>query len=310
MMPRSGGADEGLRRAFTLSSNDAEEPLLAADAPAHPPAPHAARVAFGPFEADLQTGELRRAGRRVPLQPKPFRVLAVLLREPGELVTRERLRLELWSDSTTVDFDQGLGFCVRQVRQALEDDARRPRYVETLPRRGLRFIAPVAPASSPGPAASSVEPLVSVPAAAAPSRDWRARAAGLLARLARRLRGAVRVALLCVPALLLVPPALRLPAEAREPVQRQGEAAARHAFVAAGVAPAALAQATGTRLKLVVQLVRVGDGAPLWTRSYALSERESDAELVRRASTELDGALTTLTHAPAVRRTEAPRATR
>jgi DNA-binding winged helix-turn-helix (wHTH) protein len=98
---------------------------------------------FGRFELDLVEQRLRREGLRVRLQPQPFKLLTLLARRAGELVTREELRRELWGDGSFVDFEQGLGFCVRQVRSALGDSARSPLYIETLPRRGYRFAAPV-----------------------------------------------------------------------------------------------------------------------------------------------------------------------
>lgn len=100
-------------------------------------------VRFGAFRFCPQTGELERQGRRVKLQPQPAKLLAVLLSRPDELVTREELRQQLWADDTFVDFDQGLNFSIRQVRTALGDDAETPRFIETLPRRGYRFVAPV-----------------------------------------------------------------------------------------------------------------------------------------------------------------------
>lgn len=103
----------------------------------------ARKVRFGVFELDPQTGELRKGGLRIRLQEQPFRVLVTLLRHPGQLVTREELRKELWPDETFVDFDQGLGTAIRKLREALGDSADNPRFVETLPRRGFRFIAPV-----------------------------------------------------------------------------------------------------------------------------------------------------------------------
>lgn len=96
---------------------------------------------FGNFEADLKTGELRKNGRPVKLQPQPFKVLALLLERPGELVTREDIHQILWGDDTFVDFERGLNFAINRIREALGDDADRPRYIETLPRRGYRFIA-------------------------------------------------------------------------------------------------------------------------------------------------------------------------
>jgi len=98
---------------------------------------------FGPFELDLQTQQLRRAGALLRIQPQPFKVLSVLVDRAGEVVTRDRLRHELWGDETFVDFEQGLNYCIRQIRAVLGDEAQTPRWVETIPRRGYRFIAPV-----------------------------------------------------------------------------------------------------------------------------------------------------------------------
>lgn len=100
-------------------------------------------VRFGVFEADLQTGELHKNGVRVSLQGQPFQVCAILLERSGELVTREELRQKVWPEDTFVDFDQALNTAITKIRIALGDDADNPRFVETLPRRGYRFIAPV-----------------------------------------------------------------------------------------------------------------------------------------------------------------------
>jgi DNA-binding winged helix-turn-helix (wHTH) protein len=98
---------------------------------------------FGRFELQLREGELRKDGVLVRLQPQPYKLLVLLLRRPGELVTRDEVRRALWGETTFVDFQQGVGFCVKQLRAALGDDARRSLYVQTLPRRGYRFVAPV-----------------------------------------------------------------------------------------------------------------------------------------------------------------------
>jgi DNA-binding winged helix-turn-helix (wHTH) protein len=100
-------------------------------------------VRFGLFELDVKTGELRKRGGKVRLQEQPFQVLAMLVARPGELVTREELRQKLWADAVFVDFDHGLNKAVGKIRRALGDLAESPRFVETLERRGYRFIAPV-----------------------------------------------------------------------------------------------------------------------------------------------------------------------
>jgi DNA-binding winged helix-turn-helix (wHTH) protein len=100
-------------------------------------------IRFGPFEADLRTRELRRNGLKLKLQEQPFQVLVMLLERAGELVTREEIRAKLWPQDTFLDFDHGLNAAVRRLREALNDNASLPRFVETLPRRGYRFIAAV-----------------------------------------------------------------------------------------------------------------------------------------------------------------------
>ena len=101
------------------------------------------RIRFGVFELDLRSGELRKLGIKIKLHNQPFQVLATLLEHPGEVVTREQLRRKLWPADTFVDFDVGLNSAIKKLRDALGESAEAPRYVETLPRRGYRFIAPV-----------------------------------------------------------------------------------------------------------------------------------------------------------------------
>lgn len=128
-------------------------------------------VRFGPFEADLSAGQLRKHGFRVKLQDQPFSILAAFLEHQGEVVTREQLRQRLWPEGTFVDFDNSLNAAINKLREALGDSADNPRYVETLPRRGYRFIAPlqgngaqhagapaVAPAPDPPPQHSRANP--------------------------------------------------------------------------------------------------------------------------------------------------------
>lgn len=101
------------------------------------------RLRFGEFELDLEQCELRKKGRPVRLQPQPCKALSALASRPGELVTREELKHQIWSGTTFVDFEQGLNFCVRQIRLALDDDAESPKFIETVPRRGYRFVFPI-----------------------------------------------------------------------------------------------------------------------------------------------------------------------
>ncbi len=102
-----------------------------------------APIRFGVFDVDLHSGELRRQGVKVKLQQQPFQALVMLLERPGEVVTREELRKKLWPAQTFVDFDRGLNKAINRLREALGDDADNPRFIETLPQRGYRFIAPV-----------------------------------------------------------------------------------------------------------------------------------------------------------------------
>ncbi len=107
-------------------------------------------IRFGVFEFDSESGDLRKDGKTRPrLQGQPLDVLLLLLERPGEIVTREELRQRLWSADTFVDFDHSLNTAVNKLREALEDSASNPRFVQTLPRRGYRFIAPVAPGEVP-----------------------------------------------------------------------------------------------------------------------------------------------------------------
>jgi DNA-binding winged helix-turn-helix (wHTH) protein len=100
-------------------------------------------LCFGEFELEVGTDELRRQGRRVKLQPQPSRLLSLLARRAGALVTREEIRRELWPEGTYVDFDQSVNFAIRQIRDVLHDVPDRPLFIETVPKRGYRFIAPV-----------------------------------------------------------------------------------------------------------------------------------------------------------------------
>jgi DNA-binding winged helix-turn-helix (wHTH) protein len=105
------------------------------------PAPAPERILqFEEFELNLRSGELSRDGRRIRLQLQPFRILEILLEQPCHLVTREELRERLWPKDTFVDFDHSLNTAIKKLREALSDEANKPRFIETLPRRGYRFI--------------------------------------------------------------------------------------------------------------------------------------------------------------------------
>jgi DNA-binding winged helix-turn-helix (wHTH) protein/TolB-like protein len=140
------------------------------------------RVRFGDFEADLASGELRRAGTTVPIQDLPFRLLAALVERPGELVTRSELTARLWGSDTFVDAAAGLNTAVAKLRDALDDTADRPAFIETVPKRGYRFVGRVEPADSPVVRGAPPAAIAALP----PSRRWRT---GLIA---------VAAALVCI----------------------------------------------------------------------------------------------------------------
>jgi DNA-binding winged helix-turn-helix (wHTH) protein/TolB-like protein len=140
------------------------------------------RVRFGDFEADLASGELRRAGTTVPIQDLPFRLLAALVERPGELVTRSELTARLWGSDTFVDAAAGLNTAVAKLRDALDDTADRPAFIETVPKRGYRFVGRVEPADSPAVRDAPPATIAALP----PSRRWRT---GLIA---------VAAALVCI----------------------------------------------------------------------------------------------------------------
>jgi DNA-binding winged helix-turn-helix (wHTH) protein len=135
-------------------------------------------VRFGVFEVDCRTGELRKYGVKIQLQDQPLQILLMLLECPGEMVTREEIQARLWPSGTIVEFEHSIGTAIKKLRHALGDDAGTPRYVETLPRRGYRFIAPV---DSPVPQLTVVNEPVAL---AAGSRSWRPWAAAVALLLA------------------------------------------------------------------------------------------------------------------------------
>ena len=162
-----------------------------------PTASPSQRVRFDAFEVDLRSGELRKHGLKIKLHQQPFQILALLLEHPGEVVTREELQRQLWPSDTFVDFDVGLNSAVKKLREALHESAERPRFIETLPRRGYRFIGTV----DSGPAAetpSTLPALATVEGNLAPLEQKRLGASGTTKRrwMLRSLAGtAVTLAL-------------------------------------------------------------------------------------------------------------------
>jgi DNA-binding winged helix-turn-helix (wHTH) protein len=120
-------------------------------------------IRFGDFQADLAAGELRKAGNRIKIQDQPMLILGALLERPGELVTREELTQRIWPEVQALDFEHGLNVAVKKLRTALNDSADAPRYIETLPRKGYRFVATIERDAEPGPVADT-------PAAQEPAR--------------------------------------------------------------------------------------------------------------------------------------------
>lgn len=107
------------------------------------PLRHASVVRFGTYEVSFQSGELRKAGMKIRVQQQPMKLLQILLERPGEVITREELRSRIWPEETFGDFDQAVNVAIAKLRSALGDSAENPRYIETLPKRGYRFIADV-----------------------------------------------------------------------------------------------------------------------------------------------------------------------
>jgi DNA-binding winged helix-turn-helix (wHTH) protein len=137
---RSSTASDGHGESLQISIGYTDLKAMTEESNGPQPAP---RYRFGVFEVDAATGELRRQGLRVKLNSQPFQVLLMLLDRPGQLLTREEISRELWPDGTFVDYEHGVNSAINRIREALGDTAASPRFLETLARRGYRFIAPV-----------------------------------------------------------------------------------------------------------------------------------------------------------------------
>jgi len=251
-----------------------------------PGARRLAGVHFGAFELDLRTLELRRSGVLVRLQPQPARALALLARRAGDLVTREEIRAEVWDASTFVDFDQGLNFCVRQIRGALGDQADAPRYLETLPRRGYRFVAPVKPIEETAGEAPrfprvmlAVLPFESL----SPGKDPRYFSDGLTEETITRLAR-------------LEPERLGVIARTSTSVYRNAVKSVEEVGRELGVdyVLEGSVRHAGERLRVTAQLIQVRDQSHLWAESY--ERRGADAldvqdEVARRIVAVLEARL-------------------
>lgn len=167
-------------------------------------APRTRRAHFGAFDVDLRSGELHKHGIRLKLQDQPFQVLALLLEHPGDVVTREELRRKLWPADTFVDFDTGLNSAIKKLRDVLGDSAEKPRYIETLPRRGYRFIAPIENGAQPAPLASEESQLGPTSPPEGPATQETQTTQSALPRTATPRRRAILIGFSAITALVLL----------------------------------------------------------------------------------------------------------
>lgn len=124
---------------------------------------------FGVFELNIDTEELRKSGTLIKLSPQPLKLLSLLANHSGQIVTREEIKEQLWGEETYVDFEQGVNHCIKQIRTVLGDNADNPLYVETLPRRGYRFLAPVVSKNVPAPAPQIIKSQSGIQSAIVPA---------------------------------------------------------------------------------------------------------------------------------------------
>jgi DNA-binding winged helix-turn-helix (wHTH) protein/TolB-like protein len=277
-----------------------------------------ALIRFGHFALDAESGTLTRNGVPVRLPPQPARVLALLVARAGEIVSRDELRQQIWGSETFVDFERGLNFCIAQIRAALGDSADSPRFIETLPKRGYRFIAPVTPAAEP---AVPVRVDTPQPARALSRRGLTVAAllllviAASIAGLAMRSHPDPRIRIAVVPfdnetgdteydriaggvadatvARLATPErlqnvavignaaVLRRPRAFRD-LEAIGQELGAHFVVLAQV------KSDDTRVRLVAHLIRVSDQAHVWAHTYdresfGLDAQDELAESIARA---------------------------
>src|SRR6266849_512545 len=201
-------------------------------------------IRFGTFEINLQTGELRRRGQKVKLQEQPLQVLAALLERPGEMVTREELRSKLWPADTFVDFDHGLNAAIKRLRDALGESADAPVFIETLARRGYRFIAPVNGSSAPG----------RIEIAPAPERS---KSFFLIHRIAIACLASIVVA-------VLVWAMWRLPLRRKDTIERKLTSnSSENSVSSAGISPDGKYLAYSDNTGIYLKLIRTGETHPV-----------------------------------------------
>ena len=223
------------------------------------PGSGATTVRFGAFVANLWTGELFKRARKVRLQEKPFRILKALLERPGQMVTREELRETLWPSGVFVDFDRGLKTAISKLRRALGDSAENPQLVETLPRRGYRFVGPLKPPLRPRETDGDKQ----VKLAVLPFENLSANADHeyfsdgvtdeLISQLRRLHSQGLRV---------IARTSARRYKRSTKSVDQIGRELNVHHILEGSVRRA------GTRVRITAQLVHVGDQTPVWTESY------------------------------------------
>ncbi len=289
-------------------------------------------IRFGPFEIDTSSRTIRRSGVRIRLQEQPFEVLLALLETPGEIVTREQLRQRLWPEGTFVEFDHALNTAVKKIRAVLCDDASTPRYVETIPRRGYRFLAPV-DTSKPSPALLKPDrtsaPLLRLRSALTLGRPSLAAVLGFAllifsAWLVYRpeASSSQKIQLAVLPFSDLSPPARRQPALEHFPEILGQELRERHAggvvfgeFAPTSADAFSLSRARASHfdyvvqgailddkqhLHVAVQLIRLRDQSCVWVKDF---DNDSDDAAAQRALTreivaQMQGTLASLSRQP------------
>ncbi|MEX2272248.1 MAG: winged helix-turn-helix domain-containing protein [Vicinamibacterales bacterium] len=213
------------------------------------------RVRFDVFELDLAGGELRRGDTPIHLQPQPSKVLMLLASRAGELVSREEIQKQVWAGDTFVDFDQGLNYCIRQIRAALGDAAETPRFIETVPRRGYRFLAGVTPAAAPAPGRAMLVVLPFQNLTGDPDEDYLSDGLTeeVIAQLARLNPEGLGV--------IARTSAMRYKRTDKSIEMIGRELAVSHAL------EGSLRRGDG-RIRVTTQLIRIGDRTHLWAESF------------------------------------------